>query len=191
MKSLESPSRRRGIHTLDLFLDTLLAAGPLPAGFRVTLPKITSVRQVEAMSSCAPRWTPSTGCRGCVSSCRWKLRRRSSARTGQCPAAADEVRCHVQLLPVRLPAAAGRLRAYQERHCLGLLDELATAKALARFLRRAVDCGAAERSEVSALAAVTPDELTDWVVVDRTRAALAVVEGLPTVGWRDAESRAG
>ena len=49
MKSLESSTRRRAVRTLDLFLDTLLARAPLPAGFRVTLPKVTSVRQVEAM----------------------------------------------------------------------------------------------------------------------------------------------
>jgi citrate lyase beta subunit len=50
MKSLEGPTRRRGIRTLELFLDTLLASAPLPAGFRVTLPKVTSVAQVSAMT---------------------------------------------------------------------------------------------------------------------------------------------
>jgi citrate lyase beta subunit len=49
MKSLEGPTRRRAIRTLELFLDALAAAGPLPLGFRVTLPKVTSVAQVEAM----------------------------------------------------------------------------------------------------------------------------------------------
>lgn len=49
MRSLEASTRRRAVRTLDLFLDTLLAWTPLPAGFRVTLPKVTSVRQVEAM----------------------------------------------------------------------------------------------------------------------------------------------
>jgi citrate lyase beta subunit len=49
MKSLEMPTRHRGIRSLDLFLDTLLEWVPLPEGFRVTLPKVTSVRQVEAM----------------------------------------------------------------------------------------------------------------------------------------------
>jgi len=48
-KSLEPATRRRGLRTADLFLGTLLAAGPLPAGFRFTLPKVTSVAQVEAM----------------------------------------------------------------------------------------------------------------------------------------------
>ncbi|MCW2594781.1 MAG: aldolase [Jatrophihabitans sp.] len=49
MKSLEGPTRRRGVRTVELFLESLLAYGPLPRGFRVTLPKVTSVRQVEAM----------------------------------------------------------------------------------------------------------------------------------------------
>lgn len=49
MKSLEGPTRHRGIRTLDVFLQTLLTRGTLPPGFRVTLPKVTSARQVEAM----------------------------------------------------------------------------------------------------------------------------------------------
>lgn len=48
-KSLEKPTRRRGLRTLDLVVSGLLAAGPLPAGFLVTLPKVTSVDQVTAM----------------------------------------------------------------------------------------------------------------------------------------------
>jgi citrate lyase beta subunit len=49
MKSLEGPTRDRGIRTLELFLDTLLGSSGLPDGFRVTLPKVTSVAQVAAM----------------------------------------------------------------------------------------------------------------------------------------------
>jgi len=49
MKSLEGPLRRRALRTLDLFLDELLAESPLPAGFRVTLPKVTTLAQVKAM----------------------------------------------------------------------------------------------------------------------------------------------
>ncbi len=45
IKSLEAPTRRRALRTLEIFTD---AAAP-PSGFRVTLPKVTSVRQVEAM----------------------------------------------------------------------------------------------------------------------------------------------
>jgi citrate lyase beta subunit len=48
-KSLEAPSRARGLRTLDLFVAELAAAGGLGDGFVVTLPKVTSVDQVEAM----------------------------------------------------------------------------------------------------------------------------------------------
>ncbi|MCA0145360.1 aldolase/citrate lyase family protein [Blastococcus sp. LR1] len=51
LKSLEAATRRRGLRSAELFLDTLLAAGPLPPGFRFTLPKVTSVAQVEAMAA--------------------------------------------------------------------------------------------------------------------------------------------
>jgi citrate lyase beta subunit len=50
IKCLEGPVRRRAIRTLELFLGGLLADGPLPEGFRVTLPKVTSVVQVEVMA---------------------------------------------------------------------------------------------------------------------------------------------
>ncbi|HST46280.1 DUF6986 family protein [Jatrophihabitans sp.] len=54
IKSLEPAVRRRGLATLVLFLDTLLGRTALPAGFRITLPKVTSVLQVQAMAeSCA------------------------------------------------------------------------------------------------------------------------------------------
>jgi citrate lyase beta subunit len=43
---LEAPTRRRGVRTLDLFLEHL---GAVDDGFVVTLPKVTSVEQVEAM----------------------------------------------------------------------------------------------------------------------------------------------
>jgi citrate lyase beta subunit len=52
MKSLEPAVRRRGLGTLTLFLQTLLEQAALPEGFRVTLPKVTSVRQVQAMVEC-------------------------------------------------------------------------------------------------------------------------------------------
>ncbi len=50
IKSLEGPTRQRAVRSADLFVESLTAAGPLPAGFRFTLPKVTSVRQVEAMA---------------------------------------------------------------------------------------------------------------------------------------------
>ncbi|WP_448638541.1 DUF6986 family protein [Geodermatophilus sp. URMC 63] len=48
-KSFEAPTRRRGLRTLDLVVGGLHASGGLPEGFVVTLPKVTSVAQVEAM----------------------------------------------------------------------------------------------------------------------------------------------
>jgi citrate lyase beta subunit len=50
IKCLEAVTRRRGLRTLDLFLGRLLAETGLPDGFVVTLPKVTDVRQVEAMA---------------------------------------------------------------------------------------------------------------------------------------------
>ena len=46
-KSLESATRRRAVRTLDVFLDAL---GPPPDGFVVTLPKVSAVEQVDAMT---------------------------------------------------------------------------------------------------------------------------------------------
>ena len=54
-KSLEAATRRRAIRTLDGFLGELLAHGPLPAGFVVTLPKVTSADQVTAMAALCGR----------------------------------------------------------------------------------------------------------------------------------------
>jgi len=48
IKSLEAPTRRRGLRTLHLFLSTLVAEAGLTDRFVVTLPKVTSVDQVEA-----------------------------------------------------------------------------------------------------------------------------------------------
>ena len=48
IKSLEAATRRRALRTLQLFLDAL---GTPSTGFRITLPKVTSVRQVEAMAA--------------------------------------------------------------------------------------------------------------------------------------------
>ncbi|OLB74870.1 MAG: hypothetical protein AUI14_22480 [Actinobacteria bacterium 13_2_20CM_2_71_6] len=46
-KSLEEGTRRRAVRTLDVFLDAL---GELPDGFVVTLPKVSAVEQVAAMT---------------------------------------------------------------------------------------------------------------------------------------------
>ena len=49
-KSLEGGTRRRGLRSLDLVLDSLLSeVALLPPGWVVTLPKVTSVAQVRAM----------------------------------------------------------------------------------------------------------------------------------------------
>jgi citrate lyase beta subunit len=48
-----------------------------------------------------------------------------------------------------LPAAAARLRAYVERTGGGVLDEPATAQALAGFVARGLDCGALTEAEVT------------------------------------------
>jgi citrate lyase beta subunit len=49
-----------------------------------------------------------------------------------------------------LPAAAGRLAAYLDRSAAGVLDEPATARALATVVLRALDCGAVDDEEVRA-----------------------------------------
>jgi len=49
IKSFEAPTRRRGLRTLDLFVGELARAGAITDGFVITLPKVTSVEQVEAM----------------------------------------------------------------------------------------------------------------------------------------------
>jgi citrate lyase beta subunit len=46
-KSLEGPTRRRAVRTLDVLLDAL---GPPPDGFVLTLPKVSAVEQVVAMA---------------------------------------------------------------------------------------------------------------------------------------------
>ena len=48
-KNLERPTRSRGLRTLDLFIGELAGTGGLPDGFVLTLPKVTSIDQVEAM----------------------------------------------------------------------------------------------------------------------------------------------
>ena len=59
--------------------------------------------------------------------------------------AADPLPRHVRLLPGRPPDRRSlRLRDYLDRRAGGVLDEPATAYALAGFLARAVDCGAVD-----------------------------------------------
>ncbi|MGZ4611104.1 MAG: DUF6986 family protein [Actinomycetes bacterium] len=51
--------------------------------------------------------------------------------------------------------AAERLRDYRQRVAGGVLDEPATARALAGYLRRGLDCGALDEPEVEAAAGLT------------------------------------
>jgi citrate lyase beta subunit len=261
MKSLEGPTRRRGLRTLDLFLETLLGSRPLPSGFRVTLPKVTSVRQVEAMveicaaleSTYALRRlrfeiqieTPQAVLGGDGTALVARMIHSSAGRCAglhygtydysaalgvaaayqsmehpvadhakavmQVAAAGtgvpvcdgstnvlpvgprDTVRAawalHARLVrrslerglyqgwdlhPAQLPtrfaatfafyadgldAAVTRLRAYRERQDSGVLDEPATARALAGFLQRGIDCGALDATDVSKQAGVNAAEL--------------------------------
>ncbi|MDF2090923.1 aldolase [Knoellia sp. 3-2P3] len=245
-KSFEAPTRRRGLRTLALFLEELAGAGPLPEGFVVTLPKVTSVEQVEAMVVAASRLEETLGlgpgalrfeiqvetpqailgpdgtalvarmvhaaaarCTGlhygtydysasCGIAAQFQSMehpvadyakavmqvaaagtgvRLSDGSTNVLPVGGPEaVRAgwalhhrlvrrslergyyqgwdlHPAHLPTRyaavfafyrdgLPQAADRLRRYVERADSGFLDEPATARALADFILRGVDCGA-------------------------------------------------
>ncbi len=49
-KSFEAATRARGIRTLDLFVTTLVERGGLPDGLALTLPKVSTVAQVQAMA---------------------------------------------------------------------------------------------------------------------------------------------
>ncbi|PKI91701.1 aldolase [Actinomycetales bacterium SN12] len=60
-KCFEAPTRRRGIRTLDRFVTTLAAAGDLPDGLVLTLPKVTTVAQVEAMVALCERFEERLG----------------------------------------------------------------------------------------------------------------------------------
>ncbi|MEO7374718.1 MAG: aldolase [Terrimesophilobacter sp.] len=48
-KCFEAATRARGLRTLDLFITALAEAGELPAGLMLTLPKVSTVAQVQAM----------------------------------------------------------------------------------------------------------------------------------------------
>lgn len=52
-KCFEKPTRERGLRTLDLFIGELVSLGGLPAGLVLTLPKVSTVAQVEAMVEAA------------------------------------------------------------------------------------------------------------------------------------------
>ena len=52
-KCFEAATRARGLRTLDMFVSGLVDSGGLPDGLTLTLPKVTSVDQVEAMVAVA------------------------------------------------------------------------------------------------------------------------------------------
>lgn len=54
-KCFEATTRARGLRTLDLFVSTLANPGELPAGLVLTLPKVTTVAQVQAMDFAVSR----------------------------------------------------------------------------------------------------------------------------------------
>ncbi|HXH76991.1 DUF6986 family protein [Nocardioides sp.] len=251
-KSFEAPTRRRGLRTLALFVEALTDGGPLPDGFVVTLPKVTSVDQVEALVQTALRVESALGltegalrfeiqietpqsilgpdgtalvarmihasggrCTGLhygtydysafcgIAAAHQSLEhpvadhakavmqaaaagtgvRLSDGSTNLLPVGSPEqVRegwsNHLRLVrrslergyyqgwdlhPAQLPtrfaatfafyrggsgAATARLRNYVERQASGVLDEPATARALADFLLRGLDCGALAAPEV-------------------------------------------
>ncbi|GAB3884901.1 DUF6986 family protein [Terrabacter terrigena] len=60
-KSFEASTRHRGLRTLARFLSVLAVDGALPDGFVVTLPKVTSVAQVEAMAVALTRLEATVG----------------------------------------------------------------------------------------------------------------------------------
>jgi citrate lyase beta subunit len=254
-KSLEAATRRRGVRTLDLFLGALLGHGGLPDGFVVTLPKVSSAGQVEAMADLCERLEQVHGIE--PGRLRFELQietpqavlgadgtatvaRMIHASRGRCSAlhygtydysaavgvaaayqsmdhpAADHAKAVMQVaaagtgvqlsdgstnvLPVGdhrqvltawrlhlrlvrrslergyyqgwdmhpaqlvtrytatygffrdgLAASAARLRAYAEKAESDVLDEPATAQALAGFLVRGLDCGALDEAETYAL----------------------------------------
>lgn len=255
IKGLEAATRRRGVRTLDLVLGTLAAGGGLPGGFVVTLPKVSSAGQAEAMADLCERLEQAhaiapgrlrfelqiempqavLGADGAAT-----VARMIHASRGRCSAlhygtydysaaagvaaayqsmdhpAADYAKAVMQVaaagtgvqlsdgstnvLPVGdrqqvlaawrlhlrlvrrslergyyqgwdmhpaqlvtryaatygffrdgLAACAGRLRAYAEGTDSNVLDEPATAQALAGFLVRGLDCGALDEAETRAL----------------------------------------
>ena len=251
-KSLEAATRRRGLRSLDVFLGAVLEGGPLPDGFVLTCPKVTSVDQVHAMVRICQALETTHGlptarlhfelqiettqavlgpdgratvaamihaaqgrCSGLhygtydysaaagVAAAYQSMEhpaadyakavmqvaaagtgvRLSDGSTNVLPVGTrDEIHAawalharlvrrslergfyqgwdlHAAQLPTRflatyaffregLPAAAARLRRYVDRAESGVLDEPATAQALASFVVRALDCGAVSDGEV-------------------------------------------
>lgn len=61
LKCLEAAVRDRGIRTLDIFLTGLMAAGGLPEGLLLTLPKVSCPEQVTAMGRLCEQFESARG----------------------------------------------------------------------------------------------------------------------------------
>ncbi|MFD5748783.1 DUF6986 family protein [Streptomyces sp. NPDC127033] len=61
VKCLEAAVRERSVRTLDIFLSGLMAAGGLPDGLVLTLPKVTYAEQVAAMARLAGEFEKAYG----------------------------------------------------------------------------------------------------------------------------------
>ena len=257
-KSFEAPTRARGVRTLARFVEAVAADGSLPEGFVVTLPKVTSVEQVEAMVVACERIESALGLRSGAMGFEIQVEtpqailgpdgtalvaRMVHAAAGRCTGlhygtydysaslgvaaayqsmehpAADHAKAVMQVaaagtgvrlsdgstnilpvggreavhaawalharlvrrslergyyqgwdlhpaqLPSRyaatyafyregLPAAAERLRNYVGQVDSGVMDEPATARALADFVVRGLDCGATDDAEVKELTGI-------------------------------------
>lgn len=262
-KCFEVPTRARGLRTLDLFVSELCAAGELPEGLVLTLPKVSTVAQVEAMVYACQRLEAAHGlpdrrlgfevqmetpqlilgadgrvpvaellhrAEGRITSLHYGTYDYSASlgiaaeyQSMEHPAAdyakqvmqvavagtgihlsdgstnilplgdAENVAAawklhgrlvrrslergyyqgwdlHAAQLPTRyiatyafyregFAAAAQRLRNYVHKLDSAIMDEPATAKALAKFVHRGVECGAVSEAEVQEAAGVSPDEL--------------------------------
>ncbi|WP_430645285.1 DUF6986 family protein [Agromyces sp. GXS1127] len=285
-KSFEAATRGRGIRSLDLFVTALVDRGDLPDGLALTLPKVSTLAQVEAMADAAAALerahglpdgrlrfevqveTPQVvlGPDGRV-----PIARIAHAGAGRVAGlhfgtydytaaigiaaphqsldhpAADHAKAVMQLavagtgirlsdgssnvlpvgdragearrrharlvrrslergfaqgwdlhaaqLPTRYiatyayfrdgyPGAAARLRHVHDRTAGAVLDEPATVRALAGFVRRGVQCGAITAEEVAAGTGLDPAKLADLErprLTDRPR---------PATGWRTHEEDA-
>ncbi|TDW30181.1 DUF6986 family protein [Cryobacterium psychrophilum] len=271
-KCFEAATRARGLRTLDLFVSGLASAGELPAGLILTLPKVTTVAQVQAMDFAVHRLEEVHGLApgrlrfevqvetpqlilgadgtspvarlphvvpGRISGLHYgtydysaSLQISAQYQSMEHPVAdfAKEVmqlavagtgirlsdgstnilpvgdgargawRVHSRLVrrslergfyqgwdlhPAQLPsrfaatyafyrqglsAAALRLRNYVEQSTSAVMDEPATARALAGFMLRGVQCGAIGSEEVRALAGIGPERL---IVLAHPRLATA------------------
>ena len=124
---------------------------PAPASRSATA-RPTSCRSARATTSgrrgrCTRGWS---GARSSAASTRAGTCTRRSCRRGS--------RRRSRSTPTAPAIAAARLRAYLDRRESGVLDEPATARALAGFLQRGLDCGALDPAhpDLSALRSVLP-----------------------------------